>query len=135
MSLEAIEFRVQQAQTDAKEALTIAHGNEVNVGELKVLQKQNQNFIEGLYHQQKNIKTEIMLNKSLADERVTNIKEKYDKEFQDVKDILLKSSIKEETKKGIIKYWHMWLALGIGIFGAIMSIVDWFTEHFVKAAA
>jgi peptidoglycan hydrolase CwlO-like protein len=39
---------------------------------------------------------------------------------------------KQAGKNDLFKSWHMWLALGIGVFGALMSIYDRIAQHLTR---
>lgn len=117
----AILPRINNCEQVVRETVSLLHSAEKELVELKMLQKSNQEDIKDLHHTQKNTQIAIKM-----------FQDHVERQLQEIKEKLAAHTVKEETKNQMFKSWHMWLLLGLAIFGSVMSIYDRIAEHAVK---
>ena len=89
------------------------HENEKILTKIAVLQDRTTEDVKNLEHNLKN--TDIA--QEMLDSRYTKLE------------------VQQQTRRDFFKNWHVMVALGIGIFGAFMSIYDRFADHIRSIAS
>jgi len=116
--IEVLDDNLKGLSANQREILNLTHQNELTLSEIKILQRSTQEDVKELFHDAKNLKLEMEIERKQRDKEIMWVKEK----------LLVHDTI-EETKSYTFKQWHLFVSLSIGAFGAVLSIYDRLIQH------